>query len=144
VRETAKHNSDQPGLESFGMEQALKYKFKPLVGDGVTQQMEMPLVLHFSSRIGDPVPILNAEQMKHQMPDCRVDPLPPDTPKGTVITVRVAVNEKGELMGYGPVRQTAGAGWLSAMLPLRDCHFVPYVVNGKATYYKGDVDLATR
>src|SRR5208282_3670013 len=28
VRESAKHNSDQPGLEDFGMEQALRYKFK--------------------------------------------------------------------------------------------------------------------
>lgn len=35
VRETAKHNSDQPGLEQFGMEQALRYKFKPLVVNGV-------------------------------------------------------------------------------------------------------------
>jgi hypothetical protein len=51
VRETAKHNSDQPGLESFGMEQALRYKFKPLVVDGVAEQMEMPLVLHFSSHL---------------------------------------------------------------------------------------------
>ena len=51
VRETAKHNSDQPGLEDFGMEQALRYKFKPLVVDGVAVQMEMPLVLHFRSKI---------------------------------------------------------------------------------------------
>lgn len=50
VREVAKHNSDNPGLEGFGMEQALRYKFKPLVVDGVAQQMEMPLVLHFKDQ----------------------------------------------------------------------------------------------
>src|SRR5262249_26484053 len=55
VRETAKHNSDQPGLESFGMEQALRYKFKSLVANGAPVQMEMPLVLHFVSKLADPL-----------------------------------------------------------------------------------------
>jgi hypothetical protein len=57
VRETSKHNSDNPGLESFGREVALKYKFKPLVIDGAPREMVMPLVLHFTTTLGaDPLP----------------------------------------------------------------------------------------
>ena len=141
VRETAKHNSDQPGLESFGMEQALHYKFKPLVIDGSARQMEMPLVLHFTSRMGDPLPILTAEQMKNQMTDCSVGFLPAGTPKGTSVTIRVSVNEEGKMAGMSPVGQGAGRLWIPAMAQLRDCKFAPYVVGGKATYYKGDVVL---
>jgi hypothetical protein len=141
VREGAKHNSDQPGLESFGMEAALRYKFKPLMVNGVPQQMEMPLVLHFTSRLDDPLPILTVDQMKKQMMGCTVDALPPSTPKGTVITIRVSVDESGKMTGMGPVGKGTGADWLAAMSSLQSCKFHPYVVNGKATYYKGDVEL---
>jgi hypothetical protein len=141
VRETAKHNSDQPGLESFGMEAALKYKFKPLVVDGVPRQMEMPLVLHFTSRLEDPLPILTVDQMKNQMMGCAVVALPPSTPKGTVVTIRVSVDESGKVTGMGPVKGGTGVDWFAAMSSLRSCKFHPYVVNGKATYYKGDVEL---
>jgi hypothetical protein len=143
VRETAKHNSDQPGLESFGMEQALRYKFKPLIVDGVAEQMEMPLVLHFSSTLADPVPILTVAEMKKQMIGCEVGTLPPETPKGTVIYIRVAVNETGKMTGMSAVGQGKGTDWIAAMTKIRAaaCQFAPYEVNGKATYYKGDVEL---
>ena len=141
VRETAKHNSDQPGLESFGMEQALKYKFKPLVVAGVAQQMEMPLVLHFSSRLEDPLPILTVEQMKKQMIGCRFNNLESDVPAGIVVRIRVSVDETGKVTGYGPVGNVAWSGWLVPASQIAQCHLAPYVVNGKATYYKGDVEL---
>jgi hypothetical protein len=140
VRESSKHNSDQPGLESFGMEQALRYRFKPLVVKGVAQQMEMPLVLHFTSKLGDPLPVLTPEEMKKQMTGCSVGTLA-DVPKGTTIAIRVAVDETGKMAGMGPVGSVTGSSWVAAMLPLRDCHFTPYFVNGKASYYKGDVVL---
>jgi hypothetical protein len=138
VRETAKHNSDQPGLESYGMEQALRYKFKPLVVDGEAQQMEMPLVLHFSSRLQDPPPILSVEQMKKQMVSCAVDILPPGTP---IVKITLSVNEKGEVTGWGSKTTVEAPRWVRAAETLKACRFAPYVQNGKATYYKGDVEL---
>jgi len=76
VRETAKHNSDNAELEDFGIQQALSYKFKPLLIDGVAVQMEMPLVLHFTSHLQDPTPILTIEQMKQQVIQCNPIPIP--------------------------------------------------------------------
>ena len=141
VRETAKHNSDQPGLESFGMEQALKYKFKPLVVDGIAQQMEMPLVLHFTSRLDDPLPILSVENMKKQMIGCQFNNLESDMPAGIVVRVRFSVDETGKVTGYGPVGNVTWSGWLAPASQIAQCRLSPYIVNGKATYYKGDVEI---
>jgi hypothetical protein len=82
--------------------------------------------------------------MKKQMGNCNVGILSPDTPKGTVITTEVSVDETGKLAGYRTVGKVTGFSWIAAMAPLKSCHFAPYVVNGKATYYKGDVELTTR
>jgi hypothetical protein len=141
VRETAKHNSDQPGLESFGMEAALKYKFKPLVVDGVPQQMEMPLVLHFTSRLEDLVPILTVDQMKKQMNGCEMIEMPRGTPTRIV---KVSVNEDGKLTGQGPMPNAVGSNPVTAIRSLNGCSFLPYLVNGKATYYHGYVEMWAR
>jgi hypothetical protein len=137
VRETAKHNSDQPGLESFGMEQALRYKFKPLIIDGIARQMEMPLVLHFTSKLEDPVPILSVAEMKKQVESCNVK-----SAGSKVVTIRVSVNEDGKVTGMGPVGKGVGTLWIRAMESLRECRFAPYSLHGKVTYYKGDVEVA--
>ena len=146
VRETAKHNSDQPGLESFGMEQALKYKFKPLIVNGVAEQMEMPLVLHFTSHLDNPIPILTVEQMKKQIVDCNTN-YKPGTKTGLM---RVSVNEQGARVGIGSVPSSptqkawtaSPQAFIAAMRSLEPCHFAPYLVDGKATFYKGDVEVA--
>ena len=141
VRETAKHNSDQPGLESFGIEQALLFKFKPLVVDGLAQQMEMPLVLHFSSRLADVLPILTPEQMRKQMSSCDLGKLPRGTPRGTVLRLRISVNEQGKWTGNQVVGTNMQDDWGEVTKRVRSCRFAPYIVNGKATYYKGDVEF---
>lgn len=141
VRETAKHSSDQPGLEGFGMEQALKYKFKPLVIDGVARQMEMPLVLHFTSHLDDPLPILTVEQMKKQMVGCQFNTLDSGVPAGIVVRIRFSVDETGKVTGYGPVGDVAWSGWLLPASQIAQCHLAPDIVNGRATYYKGDVEI---
>lgn len=145
VRETSKHNSDQPRLETFGMQQALRYKFKPLIVDGVAQQMEMPLVLHFTSKLADEIPIFSAAEMKKQTVHCDTNGgIPAGTPKGTVITIRISVNETGKTTGMAPTGKGNGLLWMAAMAKLRSCTFAPYVLNGKPTEYKGDVELTAR
>ena len=59
VREASSYSSDNPGVEDRGRAIALQYKFKPLVVDGVPQQMEMPLAIHFVTRIENPIPELD-------------------------------------------------------------------------------------
>jgi hypothetical protein len=145
VREVSRHNADQkPALAGFGMQQALNYKFKPLVVDGVPQQMEMPLVLHFSTSIADPIPILTVADMARQTISCKPSSISPGLlPKGTVVAIRVSVNEAGNTVGVSPVgRCPVGCGLLAGpIVSINKCKFAPYTVNGHATFYKGDVEL---
>ena len=141
VRETAKHNSDQPGLEDFGMKQALRYKFKPLLVDGVTVQMEMPLVLHFTSKIADPLPMLRGQELLKQISGCDAK-LVSDTPSaGQAKPTGISVNEVGKFTGenWGP---DVDAGSPAVLVKVRlalglDCHFAPLMRNGIPTYYHG-------
>ncbi len=138
VRETAKHNSDQPGLESFGMEQALRYKFKPLIVDGAPVQMEMPLVLHFVSKVADPLPTLRGEELLKQISGCSTR-LVTSVPSG-MTAIHVSVNEEGKLTGegYGPKVDPGLPAVTISGRPV-DCHFAPLVRDGVVTYYHGDL-----
>jgi hypothetical protein len=73
VRETSKYNSDNPGLEEAGRQAAMGYKFKPLLIGGVPVQMEMPLVLHFTSKIADPLPVLKGTSLTGQSSSISLD-----------------------------------------------------------------------
>jgi hypothetical protein len=143
VREAYRHNSDNPGLEDFGREQALKYKFKPLVVDGVAQQMETPLVLHFSTRLGDPLPVVTGKDIEKFASGCGYDPvLPPGLlPSGTSFKIRVSVNEQGK--DTGEIFPN-GIPWnviQKAKLKPRDCKFKPYLVNGQPWYHHIDFEF---
>ena len=137
-------------MESFGVEQALKYKFKPLIVDGVAVQMEMPLVLHFTSHIEDPIPILTVEEMKRQTISCNPTPLPAGSiPAGNVLVYRMSVDEHGNLAGMGPAKWDGRMNgppkeWVASINSLQSCKFKSYVVNGHTTYYKGDVELVAQ
>ncbi len=144
VRETAKHNSDQPGLESFGMEQALRFKFKPLLVDGIPVQMEMPLVLHFTTTLADPLPILHGEELLNQISGCntRLVTTIPDGAKPT----KISVNEQGKLTGegFGPQIDPGNPAVLvTVKLAVGlECHFAPLLRNGVVTYYHGELLVA--
>lgn len=142
VRETSKHNSDQPGLESFGMEQALKYKFRPLVVDGVAQQMEMPLVLHFVSKMGDPLPNIYGEELLRQTGGCNARLVTTVPASDQIVPTSISVNEVGKLTGEGYFPREAvklPAVLVSPPNMLMDCHFAPLIRDGSAIYYHGQL-----
>lgn len=146
VRGSAKHNSDQPGLENFGMEQALRYKFKPLIVNGVAMQMEMPLVLHFTSKLSDPLPTLKGQELLKQIKGCDAKLVSATPTSGRVKSTSISVNENGKLTGegYGPnVDVGSPAVLVKPNFSLgSDCHFAPLIRNGVATYYHGALLVA--
>jgi len=140
VREAYRHNSDTPGLEDFGRQQALKYKFKPLMIDGIARQMETPLVLHFKTKIGDPLPVLTGEDIAKYTSECGYKPILPKglLPSGTTFKIRISVTENGEDAG---VSFPPGIPWevvKKAGLNERACKFKPYLVNGQKWYHHID------
>ena len=147
VRETSKYNSDNPGLEAAGREAAKGYKFKPMLVDGVSVQMEMPLVLHFTSKIVDPLPVLTGAELFKQIKGCNAKLISNFRVDTDVTPTRISVDEEGKLTGegYGP-QVDAGNPTVVITLPsgmphglVSDCRFVPLTRNGVVTYYHGDL-----
>jgi hypothetical protein len=140
VRESYKHNSDNPGLEDFGRDQALKYKFKPLLINGIAQQMETPLVLHFSTRAGDSLPVLTGKDIDKVASGCNYEPALPQglLPSGTSFKIRISVNEQGENTGEVYPDEIPWNVVQAAKLDTMNCHFKPYIINGHPWYYHID------
>jgi hypothetical protein len=140
VREAYKHNSDNPGTEDFGVQQALRYKFKPLLADGVPVQMETPLVLHFKTQIGDPIPVITGKDIDSVTSGCHYNPVLPKglLPSGTTFKIRVSVNEQGkdtgELFPNGVPWNVVQQAWHE----LQSCKFKTYLVNGQPWYHHID------
>jgi hypothetical protein len=79
--------------------------------------MEMPLVLHFSSRLEDPLPILTVEQMKKQMIGCRSTILNPMYLRELWFGLESPLMRQERLPDMGRLGMLRGqAGWF---LPLR-------------------------
>ena len=143
VRETAKHNSDNPGLESFGMEQALNYKFKPLIIDGVPVQMEMPLVLHFKTTLSDPIPELDDAATRKMITGCSLPHEVKDPASaGQNIVITFQVQDDGGLMTLGSSDRKIPV--MSLFQQFRGCHFAQYKQNGKPTAYHANLAVTAR
>jgi hypothetical protein len=124
------------------MQQALQYKFHPLLVDGAPVQMEMPLVLHFTSKVGDPIPVLTGADLKQQITGCDITLISAKaSPSDRILRVRVSVNEQGILAGeqFGPWTDSPFVARLTG--DLHSCRFVPLLRNGAPTYYKGDLEV---
>ena len=143
VRETAKHNSDNPGLESFGMEQALNYKFKPLIIDGVPVQMEMPLVLRFKTTLSDPIPELDDAATRKMITGCSLPHEVKDPASaGQNIVITFQVQDDGGLMTLGSSDRKISV--MSLFQQFRGCHFAQYKQNGKPTAYHANLAVTAR
>jgi hypothetical protein len=92
----------------------------------------------------DQSPLLTSSQMAKQTIECKPRKIDPGVlPKGTVVSARVTVNESGDIVDLNFVDHCpVGCGRLaSAILSVKSCRFKPYVVDGKAITYRGDIQL---
>jgi hypothetical protein len=141
VRWANKYNSDNAELEYAGVARAMHYKFKPLLIDGVPQQMEMPLVLHFSSHIEDPIPVVTGDPISTYVSGCETPNLPTGLlPSGTPFHIRFFISEQGKVNEEGFPEANDKLQIPQALLnpawgSLRSCRFTPYLREGKSTVY---------
>ena len=143
VREASEYSSDNPGVADLGREVALKYKFKPLVVDGVPQQMEMPLAIHFLTRIEDPIPELDDAATRKIITGCSLphdlnDPA--SAGRQIVITFQVQVDGKLATLGSSDRQLPV----LSLFRQFKGCQFGKYKVNGKPTAYHANLSVVAR
>jgi hypothetical protein len=92
----------------------------------------------------DPIPTLSATDMAQQTISCKPSKIKRGLlPKGTVVPISVSIDENGKLVGLTPAgRCPVGCGLLAEpIVSIKKCKFAPYIVNGHAVPYKGEVDL---
>jgi hypothetical protein len=136
VRSAWRVSADNSWVEPYAMIQALKFKFRPLMVDGVAHQMETPLVLHFKSAIDDSMPKFSGETISQVATGCKDAPLPTGLmPGGTQFTALVFVNEEGKSAGIDYADTVPIEMQRAANQGLYNCIFQQYSVNGSPTHY---------
>jgi hypothetical protein len=144
VREAWPLNSDNAGLNDSVRDQVRSWKMKVGTDNtGKPVQVDGGMGFAFETRVEDPIPILTAKEMAQHTVSCTPIPISKGVaPSGTVITIRASVNEEGKTVDAEPGLGRIPWGLVAqSIISVRDCKFTPYIVNGKAVAYRGDVEL---
>ena len=146
MREVWPHGCDNPGLEDPLREMVKKWKLNPARESGIPVQIEALVTFKFETKVvaSDPIPVLTVAEMAHQTLSCKPSDISRGLlPKGTVVKVRVSLNETGGILGVSPVgRCPVQCGLLAGpIISIEKCRFAPYTVNGRTTPYQGDIEL---
>ena len=118
--------------------QIVKWKFKPLVKDGVAVQAEAVLSFHYDTRAyGPPTPLTDAEVRK--LATDTVDPeFPPGTAPGATCNIRIAVDSEGIV-----IEEIAAGGDPGLATPCMQAigkwHFSPILEGGKPRPYRAEI-----
>lgn len=144
VREAWPLNSDNAGLEDPARDQVLHWKLHPAADqNGHPVQVDGGLGFVFDTKIGNPLPVVTGPQISKQVSGCDYNPILPNgiLPSGTSFKIRVSINEEGKDAGES---FPGGIPWKaiqSTHFNSTICHYKPYLVNGKPTYYFIDFEF---
>jgi len=118
--------------------QIMKWKFKPVLRDGVPVQAEAVLNFHFNTRAYGPASPLTDAEVRKLVPNV-VDPVfPAGAAPGSTFTIAVAVDSEGQL-----IESIAGEGPRELFQPCSQAigkwHFNPIVEDGKPLPYRAQI-----
>jgi hypothetical protein len=141
VREASPYNSDDNReLAPFDQQVAMQYKFKPFLVDGVPRQMEMPLVLHFTTTSGEPIPELDDTQTRKLIAGCDLPHKISDPASaGQQIEIIFRVSQDGHMGTVGSSDRKIPV--LSLFRQFQSCRFGIYSPNGKPTQYHAHLSV---
>lgn len=144
VREVWPVASDNPELEKAAREQLLHWQYKPYTNGGPSQ-MEAVLTFAFSTRIEDPVPVLNDAAARKQAARLVEAVIPPGkAQKGTTFMLRASVDESGKLQSVQNPGNVAPVLYSAGSAALKQWRFRPYVNKGKPDRFYADVTFRVR
>jgi hypothetical protein len=141
VREASPyHSDDNRELAPFVKQVALQYKFRPFLVDGVPQQLEMPLLIHFVTTPGDPIPDLDDAQTRKLITGCDLPHKISDPASaGQQIEIIFGVSEGGHMGTVGSSDRKIPV--LSLFREFQSCKFGIYSQNGKPTIYRAHLSV---
>jgi len=139
VREAWPVASGNPELNGAVRDQLLQWQYKPYTNGGPSQ-MEALLTFAFTTRIENPIPVLNDAEVR-KLATRVVEPvLPPGKArKGARFTLRISVDEAGKLQAVLNPNTVAPALYSAGAAALKKWRFRPYLNKGKADRFYADV-----
>jgi hypothetical protein len=139
VREAWPVASGNPELNDAVREQVLQWQYKPYTNGGPSQ-MEALLTFAFTTRIENPIPVLNDAEAR-KLATRVVEPVVPPgkARKGTRFTLRISVDEVGKLQAVLNPNSVAPALYSAGAAALKKWRFPPYLNKGKADRFYADV-----
>ena len=139
VREAWPVASGNPELNDAVRDQVLQWQYKPYTNGGPSQ-MEALLTFAFTTRIENPIPVLNDAEVR-KLATRVVEPVVPPgkTRKATRFTLRISVDETGKLQAVLNPNSVAPALYSAGEAALKKWRFNPYLNKGKADRFYADV-----
>lgn len=140
VREASQYESDNNALSGHARELALQYKFKPLLVDGAPQQMEMPIIVHFKTTIGTPIPERDDAWLRSNAKHCTL-PTQISRPSaaGQQVDVVLRIGTDGKLHA---IHGADNALAISLFREFPRCSLPPVMQDGQPSEYLVHLKLA--
>jgi hypothetical protein len=139
VREAWPMASGNPELNDAVRDQVLQWQYKPYTNGGPSQ-MEALLTFAFTTRIENPVPVLNDAEAR-KLATRVVEPVVPPgkARKGTKYTLRISVDEAGKIQAVLNPGTVAPALYSAGAAALKKWRLRPYLNHGKPDRFYADV-----
>jgi outer membrane biosynthesis protein TonB len=139
VREAWPVGSGNPELNDAVRDQVPQWQYKPYTNGGPSQ-MEALLTFAFTTRIENPIPVLNDAEVRKLAARVIEPVVPPGKArKGSRFTLRISVDEAGKLQGVLNPNSVAPALYSAGAAALKKWRFHPYLNKGKADRFYADV-----
>jgi hypothetical protein len=139
VREAWPMGSDNQELTEAARRQVLRWRYKPYQNNGVSQ-MEAVLTFAFSTKIENPVAVLNNMQARKLAVHAVEPAIPPDQAgSSTRFTLRAAVDEQGKVQGIQNLSNAPAALYSAGSTALKQWRFRPYLNRGKPDRFYADI-----
>jgi hypothetical protein len=144
VREVWPVVSGNPELNDAAREQVLRWQYKPYVNGGPSQ-MEAVLTFAFTTRIENPIPVLNDKEAR-KLATRVVEALVPagKARPGSRFTLRVSVDEAGKVQNVQNPNNAAPALYSAGSTALKKWSFHPYINKGKPDRFYADITFQVR
>lgn len=118
--------------------QILRWKFKPVVRDGIAEQAESVFDVGFNTRAYGPAQMLTDAEARKLATNIVEPTFPPGTPSGSTCAVRVAIDSDG-----GLIEQIAGECaphvFTACSHAIGNWRFSPIVQDGKSLPYRAEI-----
>jgi hypothetical protein len=139
VREAWPVASGNPELNDAVRQQVLQWQYRPYTNGGPSQ-MEALLTFAFTTRIENPIPVLNDTEARKLATRVVEAVVPPGkSRKGTRFTLRISVDEAGKLQAVLNPNTVAPALYTAGAAALKKWRFRPYLNHGKPDRFYADV-----